>query len=61
MTKIKMVLTAECEYKPDPTNFPKGSTIEDMAKIDCEKIERDPGLFIEVANSIKASYEIIEE
>jgi len=44
--KLKAVITIIYEYEPEKENYPPGSTIEDIIKIDKEGVEDDPELFL---------------
>jgi len=56
--KIRIRLIAVQEYVPNPEYFPAGSSIEDMAKLDCQNAENDPQAFLETASSVNVTFEI---
>ena len=51
MSRIKITMNFEYEYEPDPSNYPLGSTIDEMIAIDVANAHDDPYLFIDMDGS----------
>ena len=57
--RIRLTRTMVREYEPQKECYPKGCSIEDMAKIDAETDEVE--LMFEFVDSDEVTYEIIED
>jgi hypothetical protein len=60
MTKIRLIRTMILEFDPDPSLYPEGSTIEEMAQIECESSIEDREFQFEDCQSDVISYQIIQ-
>ncbi len=60
MPKIKLIRTMILEFEPDPSLYPEGSTVEEMAQIECESSIEDREFQFEGCQSDEISYQIIQ-
>jgi hypothetical protein len=60
MTKIKLIRTMTLEFEPDPSLYPEGSTIEEMAQMECESSIEDREFQFEDCQSDTISYQITQ-
>ena len=59
MKKIRLIRTTIVEYVPEPSYYPEGSTIKQMAEIDMQQDDRELTFDNNISDEIR--YEIIDE
>ncbi len=60
MKKIRLTRTMILEFEPDPDCYPEGSTLEEMAELECNENFEDRDAQFSEAQSDTVTYEIIE-
>lgn len=59
--KIRLTQVIVKEYEPDPGHYPVGLSVNEMAEIDRENYDAEPGLLMEYADSIVTTAEFIDD
>ena len=62
VSRIRVTLTATCEFEPDPAWYPKGSTLADMVEVERTNAMEDPETLLLYPDvDIDVVAEVVEE